>query len=79
MNNARRPNRRIYTADQMRGALRRMIRASGLTQAQFARKRIGELPTALNFALLGRRGLSSKEQRFLGVRREIVYRFEGPK
>lgn len=58
----------------MRAALKRQIRESGLTQAQFAAQLLGEEPASLSMTLTGVRGLSRSQRAYLGVKREIVYR-----
>jgi hypothetical protein len=66
--------RRVHTADQLRAALRREIRESGLSQAAFARTKLRASPESLSLILASGRGLSRKAQRYLGVKREIIYR-----
>jgi hypothetical protein len=65
--------RRIHTVEQMRAALRSAIRESGMSQAEFARKRLNDSPESLSLSLTSR-GLSRRAQKFLGVKREIMYR-----
>lgn len=58
----------------MRRQLRRQLRDSGLSQAEFASNVLGENPAVLSMVLTGIRGLSKPQRAYLGVKREIVYR-----
>lgn len=62
----------VISAEAARSTLRTLIKSSGLTQSQFAKK-TGDSPESLSMTLSGHRGLSRRMTRRLGLRRVIAY------